>query len=68
MPVDDDVNMSDAEPLYPELHHIRIPSTSSSTSSDASSSPASFDSRKSSAFYGIGSMEFINVLSGVSFL
>ncbi|KAF8070312.1 hypothetical protein FPV67DRAFT_1561170 [Lyophyllum atratum] len=30
--------MCDAEPLYPELHHSRLPSNVSSTSSDGSSS------------------------------
>lgn len=36
---DDDVAMSEAEPLYPDTHHTRIPSNVSSTSSNASDSP-----------------------------
>ncbi|KAF8230166.1 hypothetical protein L208DRAFT_1400874 [Tricholoma matsutake] len=37
--VDDDVPMSEAEPLYPEFHHSRAPSDVSSTTSNESNSP-----------------------------
>ncbi|KAF8983108.1 hypothetical protein BDQ17DRAFT_1350401 [Cyathus striatus] len=36
---DDDVAMSEAEPLYPDIHHARISSNASAMSSNASSSP-----------------------------
>jgi hypothetical protein len=36
---DDDVPMSDAEPLYPHFHHPRAPSDASSTTSSDSESP-----------------------------
>jgi len=36
---DDDVAMSDAEPYYPDAHHVRLPSDVSSNSSNASDSP-----------------------------
>ena len=36
---DDDVAMSDAEPLYPEMHHSRLSSNVSSASSNGSDSP-----------------------------
>ncbi|TFK44552.1 hypothetical protein BDQ12DRAFT_673199 [Crucibulum laeve] len=36
---DNDVAMMDAEPLFPEIHHTRISSNASSSSSDASNSP-----------------------------
>ncbi|RDB25326.1 hypothetical protein Hypma_008053 [Hypsizygus marmoreus] len=37
---DDDVHMFDAEPLYLEPHHSRLPSNVSSTSSNGSESPS----------------------------
>ncbi|KAJ3572395.1 hypothetical protein NP233_g3116 [Leucocoprinus birnbaumii] len=36
---DNDVAMSDVEPLYPDAHHMRLASDASSTSSNASNSP-----------------------------
>lgn len=36
---DNDIAMSEAEPLYPDAFHMRLPSNASSTSSDASNSP-----------------------------
>ncbi|KAF8891727.1 hypothetical protein BD779DRAFT_143700 [Infundibulicybe gibba] len=37
--VDEDIAMSEAEPLHLEAHHIRLPSDVSSTSSNSSDSP-----------------------------
>ena len=37
--LDTDVPMSEAEPLYPNIHHSRLPSGASSISSSASDSP-----------------------------
>ncbi|KAF8813655.1 hypothetical protein BYT27DRAFT_7157339 [Phlegmacium glaucopus] len=39
--LDTDVTMSEAEPLYPNIHHSRLPSGASSISSCASDSPIS---------------------------
>ncbi|TFK25511.1 hypothetical protein FA15DRAFT_590311 [Coprinopsis marcescibilis] len=38
---EDDVAMLDAEPIYPQQHHLRLPSNASCASSGASDSPLS---------------------------
>ncbi|TFK75340.1 hypothetical protein BDN72DRAFT_832201 [Pluteus cervinus] len=50
LPIDNDVAMSEAEPMYPEVHHLRLPSDVSSTSSNASPTASPFDIRPSPFF------------------